>query len=84
MLVRQQIEHQRQLTLLVLPLELLDKVVDKSVVKVFTTKVSVTSGSLNLEDTLLNSQERDIESTTTKVVDDDLGLLLATSVETVS
>ena len=44
---------QRQV-LLALVLELLDKVVDKMVVKVLTTQVSVTSGGLDLESTILN------------------------------
>lgn len=65
-------------------LVLLDEVINDSVVEILTTKVSVTSSSQDLKDTVLNREERDIESTTTKVVDDDLGLLFATSVEAVS
>ena len=64
-------------------LELLDEVVDETVVEVLTTKVSVTSGSLDLEDTLLDGQERDIESTTTKIVDEDVALTLDLLVKTV-
>ena len=39
--------------LLVLALEFVDEVVDKTVVKAFTTKVSVTNDGFNLKDTML-------------------------------
>ena len=48
----------RELTLLVLPFELLDEVVDGPLVEVFATQVRVTSRSFDLEDTLLNCEER--------------------------
>ncbi|KAI3485069.1 hypothetical protein L1887_51742 [Cichorium endivia] len=70
--------------LLVLALELLDEVVDETVVKVLTTKVGVTSGGLDLEDTLLDGEERDIEGTSTKIEDEDVLLTLGLLVETVS
>jgi len=41
-------------------------------------------GSLDLEDTLLNGKQGNIESTTTKIEDQDVSLLLLLSVETVS
>jgi hypothetical protein len=41
--------------------------IDNSVVKVFTTQMSVTVSGFYLKDTIFNSQERDIESATTKV-----------------
>ena len=69
--------------LLVLALELVDEVVDETVVEVLTTQVSVTSSGLDLEDTLLNGQEGDIESTTTKIEDEDVALTLGLLVETV-
>ena len=69
--------------LLVLALELVDEVVDETVVKVFTTKVSVTSGGLDFEDSLLNGQERNIEGTTTQVEDEDVALTLGLLVKTV-
>ena len=50
----------------------LDEEVDKTVVKVLTTKVGVSSGGLHLEDTLLNGQERHIEGTTTQVEDEHI------------
>ena len=59
--------------------------VKKVGVEVLTTKVSVTSGGLDGEDTTLDVQEGDIESTTTKVVDQDVPLLLRLAgAETVS
>jgi hypothetical protein len=45
----------------------LHEVVDKVVVKVFTTEVGVTGGSLDLKDALLNSQEGHIEGSSTQI-----------------
>lgn len=61
-------------------LERLDDVADKVDVKVLTTKVGVTVGRLNLENTLLDLQNGDIEGTTTKIIDGDntVSLLLQT------
>ena len=61
-------------------LELLDNVANKVDIEVLTTKVSVTVGRLDLEDTLLDLQNGDIEGTTTKIVDsnDTVSLLLQT------
>ena len=61
-------------------LEGLDDVADEVDVKVLTTKVGVTVGRLNLENTLLDLQNGDIEGTTTKIVDGDntVSLLLQT------
>jgi hypothetical protein len=42
---------------------------DHEVIKIFTTKVSVTIGGFDFEDTLLNLQNRDIKGTTTQIVD---------------
>jgi hypothetical protein len=69
--------------LLMLTLELVDEVVDEAVVEVLTTKVSVTSGGLNLEDALLNGQEGNIEGTTTQIEDQDVALTLSLLVKTV-
>ena len=55
---------------------LLDEVGNDAVIEIFTTKMSVTSSRLNLEDALLNSQDGHIESTTSKIVDKDLAFLL--------
>ena len=73
----------RLLTLLVLPLELLDEVVDETVVEVLTTKVSVTGGGLDLEDTLLDGQKGHIEGSSTEIEDEDVPLALGLLVETV-
>ena len=63
--------------LLVLALELVDEVVDQTVVEVLTTKMSVTSSGLDLEDTLLNGEQRHIEGTATQIEDEDVALALA-------
>lgn len=57
--------------------------VDKAVVEVLTTQVSVTSGGLDLEDTLLDGEERNIEGTTTKIEDEHVALTLNLLVETI-
>ena len=62
------------LTLLVLALELLDEVVDETVIEILTTKVSVTSGGLDFEDTLLDGQEGNIESSSSEIEDEDVAL----------
>jgi hypothetical protein len=54
-----------------LPLELVDEMADESDVEVFATKVSVTVGGLDLEDTSLDLKNRDIKSTTTQIVNSD-------------
>ena len=66
-----------------LALELLDEVVDETVIEILTTKVSVTSGGLDLEDTLLDGQERDIEGTSTEIENEDVALTGGLLVETV-
>jgi hypothetical protein len=58
-------------------------VVDESVVKVLTTEMGVTGGGLDLEDALLNGEERDIERTTTEVEDENVLLSGTLLVETV-
>lgn len=70
-------------TNLMLALELVDEVVDQAVVEILTTQVSVTGSRLDLEDTLLNGQERDIEGTTTEIEDEDVALTLDLLVKTV-
>jgi hypothetical protein len=69
--------------LLLLALELLNKVVDKGVIEIFTTKMGVTSGGLDSEDTTRDGQKRNIESTTTQIEDEDVLLLLVVSIKTV-
>jgi hypothetical protein len=69
--------------LLVLSLEFVNEVVDQTVVEVLTTQVGVTGSRLDLEDTLLNGEERNIEGTTTEIEDEDVALTLNLLVETV-
>ena len=57
--------------------------VDESVVKVLTTQMRVTGGGLDLEDTLLDGQERDIEGSSSEVEDEDVLLTGVLLVETV-
>lgn len=52
----------------------LDKVVDHAVVKVLSSEVGVTSGSEDLKDTVVDREERDVESSSSQVVDDDVTL----------
>ena len=61
--------------LLGLALELLLAVLEEVGVEVLTTKVGVTGGGLNGEDTALDVEEGNIEGTTTKIVDEHVALL---------
>merc|ERR1719197_2282162 len=56
--------------LLVLALELLDEVVDGAVVKVLAAQVRVARGRLDLEDALLNREERHVEGAAAEVEDE--------------
>jgi len=56
-------------------LELSDAIVDESVVEVLTTKMSVAIGGLDLKDTFLNSEERDVEGATAEIEDEHVLLL---------
>lgn len=64
-------------------LELIDEVVDQAVVEVLTTQVSVTGSRLDFEDSLLDSEERHIESSSTKVENENVPLALSLLVETI-
>ena len=65
------------------PFEFVNKVVNETVVEVLATQVSVTGSSLDLEDTFLNGQERDIESSSTKIEDEDIAFSSHLLVKTV-
>ena len=69
--------------LLVFAFELVNEVVNKSVVEILTTQMGVTSGGLDLEDTLLDGQEGNIESSSSQIEDEDVALTLNLLVETV-
>jgi hypothetical protein len=56
---------------------------DKVVIEIFTTEMGVTVGGLNLENTVLNGEEGDIEGTTSKIEDENGFLLFDLFVETV-
>merc|ERR1719508_162331 len=60
--------------LLVLPLELVDKVVHETVVEVLPTQVSVTGSGLNLEYALLNGKDGHVKSAATQIKDQDITL----------
>merc|ERR1712166_1722486 len=57
--------------------------VDESVIEIFTTEMGVSVGSLDLEDTVLNGEEGDIEGTTTEIEDEHVSFLGVLFVETV-
>ncbi|KAH6607458.1 hypothetical protein Trco_003771 [Trichoderma cornu-damae] len=61
-------------------LELGHHVANQVDVEILTTKVGVTVGGLDLEDTVLDLKDGDVEGTTAKIVDSDdaVGLLLKT------
>jgi len=58
-------------------------VVDEAVVEIFASQVGVTGSRLDFEDTLLNSQERHIEGSTSQVKDENVSLTLNLLVKTV-
>ena len=66
-----------------LALELLDEVVDETVIEILATKVSVTSGCLDFEDALLDGQKGDIEGSSAEIEDENVPLAGGLLVETV-
>ena len=58
--------------MLVLPLELLDKMIDHPVVKIFTTKMSISSRCFHFKHSILNAQNGNIKGSTTQVKDQDM------------
>ena len=52
-------EDKKSQTFLVFALELLNEVIDKTVVEIFSTKMGITSSGLYFENTLLNIVRRD-------------------------
>merc|ERR1712184_235268 len=57
--------------------------IDEDVVEIFSTQVSVSIGSLDFKDSILNGKEGHIESATTKIENEDVLLTLALLVKTV-
>ncbi|GER54361.1 NAD-specific glutamate dehydrogenase, partial [Striga asiatica] len=58
--------------LLVLPLEFLNEMVHHSVIEIFSSEMGVSSSGLNLENSFLNGQERDIKSAASKIKNQDI------------
>jgi len=58
----------------VFTLELLHTLVHKTLVEVLSSQVGVTSGSLNLEDTVFDGKQGYVEGTATQVIDEDIAL----------
>jgi hypothetical protein len=57
-------------------------VINHTIVKVLSTKMSITSGRQDFKDAIINRKERDIKRSSSEIVDDDLGFT-ALLVETV-
>jgi len=66
-----------------LSLELIHEVVNETVVEILTTQVSITGSGFDFEDTLLDGQERDIESSSSEIEDENVSLTLNLLVETI-
>jgi hypothetical protein len=60
-------------------LELFLEVLKEVGVEVLSTEMGITGGSLDGEDTTLDVEEGDIESTTAKIVDENVALLVGLS-----
>merc|ERR1719324_252775 len=58
-------------------------VVDENVIEVLTSKMGVSVGGLDLENSVLNGKEGHIESATTEIEDEHIALTLVLLVETV-
>ena len=57
--------------------------VDEAIVKVLTTKMSVTGGGLDFENAIFNSQKWNIKGTTTKIKDKNIVLALLLFIKTI-
>ena len=62
--------------------EVLQEIVDHSVVEIFSSQMGISGSSLDLENTFLDSQQRNIEGTSTKIENENI-LLLSLLVKTV-
>jgi NAD-specific glutamate dehydrogenase len=54
----------------VLPPELLNKMIDEAVVKIFTSEMGVSCRGLHFEDALLDGEKGDIESSSAEIEDE--------------
>jgi hypothetical protein len=64
--------------------ELLDEIVDDTVVEIFTSEMGITSSRQDFKDTAVDGKSGDIKSATAQVVDNNLSLSLGLLVEAVS
>ena len=60
-----------------LALELVGKVLNKSVVKIFTSEMRISGRGLDLEDTVIDSEKGDIERAATEVEYENIFLSLS-------
>ena len=64
-------------------LELIDEMVYQAVVEILATQVSITRSGFDFENALLNSQEGDIESSSTQIEDEHISLAFRLFIKTV-
>ena len=55
----------------------------EGVIEIFTTQVSISGGGLDSEDTTADVQKRDIESSSSKIEDENVLLSLGLTVKTI-
>jgi len=65
-------------------LEVSNTVVNKSVIKIFTTQVSITISGFDFENTVFDGQKRNIKSTTTKIKNENISFAFTFLVKSVS
>ena len=65
-------------------LELSDAVVDKHIVEIFSSQVGVSIGSLDLENSIFDTEERHIKGATTEIKNEDISFALILLVESIS
>ena len=58
-----------------LPLELLDEVIDHSVVEVLSAQVSISGGRFDFENAILDGQNGDVEGAAAQIKDENIVLL---------
>uniref|UniRef100_A0A914M059 Uncharacterized protein n=1 Tax=Meloidogyne incognita TaxID=6306 RepID=A0A914M059_MELIC len=60
------------------------KIPNHSIVEIFASKVSVSNSRLDLKNTIFNSQNRHVKSSTTQVKNQNVALALALLIQTIS
>ena len=66
-----------------LSLELIDEVVHQAVVEILASQVGITRSRFDFENALLNSQERDIKSSSAQIENEHISLAFSLLVKTV-